>query len=284
MSYTIKDFNKEFPDDDTCLKTIFEQRFGAVKVCTQCKKETNFYRVSNRKCFACQFCGFQLHPLADTIFNKSSTPLKLWFFAIFLMSQSKNGVSAKELERHLGVTYKTAWRMAKEIRNLMNQNNDKSDGTFEADETYIGGKGKYIRGRGAKQKTPVFGVVKRGGGIVVKAVGNVKTSTVMPIVRQHVAIGSTLNTDEYHVYKNSCYGFKHNTVRHGDKEYVRGEAHTNTIEGFWSQLKRSINGTFHSVSKKHLQKYLNEFAWKYNNRASATPLFSLLLAEVRTLS
>ena len=280
MKYTIKDFNRQYPDDEACISEIFRQRYGDLVVCPHCGKKTKFHKVSNRKCFSCQYCAYQLHPLADTIFNKSSTPLKLWFFAIFLMSYSKNGISAKELERHLGVTYKTAWRIAKEIRRLMNQSYDKSGGVFEADETYVGGKGRMIRGRGAKQKTPVFGVAKRKGRVHIKAVPNVKSSTVMPIVREQVEIGSTLNTDEYHIYKNSCGGFIHNTVRHGAKQYIVGDAHTNTIEGFWSQLKRSIHGTYHSVSKKHLQKYLDEFAWRYNNRENPISSFLLLLAQV----
>ncbi|MDD5291395.1 MAG: IS1595 family transposase [Patescibacteria group bacterium] len=119
LDYAIKDFNKEYTDEDACLDEIFQQRFGNLKVCPRCGKKTKFHKVSNRKCYACQYCSYQLHPLAGTIFNKSSTPLKLWFLAIFLMSHKKNGVSAKELQRHLGVTYKTAWRMAKEIKHLM---------------------------------------------------------------------------------------------------------------------------------------------------------------------
>ena len=135
-NYTIKDFNKEYQDDSACLNQIFNNRFGFLKECPECKNKAKFYKVSNRKCFACQFCGYQIHPLADTIFHKSSTPLKLWFYGIFLFSASRNGVSAKELQRHLGVTYKTAWRMAQQIRKLMSQDTDKLSGIVEADETY----------------------------------------------------------------------------------------------------------------------------------------------------
>ncbi len=119
MKYTITEFNKEFPDNEACVEEIFKRRFGDMKKCPNCKKETNFYRVRTRKSYVCQFCGYQLHPLAGTIFHKSPTPLKLWFYTIFLFSTSKNGVSAKELQRQIGVTYKTAWRMALQIRKLM---------------------------------------------------------------------------------------------------------------------------------------------------------------------
>jgi len=127
MGYTIKNFNKEYPDDDACLREIFQQRYGNLQVCPRCNRNTKFHKVSNRKCYSCQYCGYQIHPLADTIFNKSSTPLKLWFLAIFLMSYSKNKLSAKELERHLGVTYKTAWRIIKEIGKLMSSTYTKTD-------------------------------------------------------------------------------------------------------------------------------------------------------------
>ena len=119
--YTIKDFNHQYPNDDACLHEVFLNRYGKLKVCPKCTKTTHFYKVTDRKCYACQSCGHQLHPLANTIFHKSETTLKTWFFAIFLFSNSKNGVSAKELERQLGVTYKTAWRMARQIRSLMNE-------------------------------------------------------------------------------------------------------------------------------------------------------------------
>ncbi len=119
MKYTIKQFNEDYPNDDACLKRVFNSRYYNLKECPNCHKNTKFHRIVERKCFSCQNCAYQINPLAGTIFHKSSTSLKSWFFAIFLFSNSKNGVSAKELERHLGVTYKTAWRMAKQIRTLM---------------------------------------------------------------------------------------------------------------------------------------------------------------------
>ena len=138
---TITTFNERFATDDDCLTEIWNNRYADLHYCADCgSTETNFYKVSGRKCYACKDCGSQIHPLADTIFHKSSTPLKVWFYAIFLFSKSKNGVSGKELERQLGVTYKTAWRMAKQIRTLFDVENDKLDGEVEMDETYVGGK------------------------------------------------------------------------------------------------------------------------------------------------
>ena len=116
--FTVEQFHDKYPDDAACLQDVFEKRYVGIKECPECGKHFNFYRIKARKCYACAFCGHQLHPLADTIFHKSSTSLKNWFFAIFLFSMSTNGISAKELERQLGVTYKTAWRMAKQISGL----------------------------------------------------------------------------------------------------------------------------------------------------------------------
>lgn len=275
MKYTIKNFQRDFSSDDVCLDYLFAQRFGHLE---DFKK---YYRVTKRKCYAHSVTGEQIHPLAGTIFHKSSTKLTDWFFAIFLFSQSKNGVSAKELQRHLGVTYKTAWRMAFHIRKLMEQGGGLLKGVVEADETYYGANTKkHIKGRGSENKTPIFGVVEREGSVVALAVPNVKASTVMPLIRENVQIGANLMTDEYPIYNRAGKEFNHQRINHGRKEYVRGDVHTNTIEGFWSQLKRSIDGTFHFVSPKYLQAYVNEFAWRYNHRSSEVHPFGILLSKI----
>ena len=274
MKYTIKDFQREFQNDDVCLDYIFNQRFGHIE------DFNKYYRVSKRKCYAHSETGKQIHPLAGTIFHKSSTKLTNWFYAIFLFSQSKNGVSAMEIQRHLGVTYKCAWRMAKQIRQLMEDETPMFGGTVEADETYIGGKAKNKRGRGAENKTAVIGIVERQGSVVAKAVPNVKSSTIMPLIRSNVEIGANLMTDEYNIYNKAGKEYNHQRINHSTKEYVRGDIHTNTIEGFWSQLKRSIDGTFHQVSPKYLQAYVNEFAFRYNHRNSEIHVFDLLLAKI----
>ena len=241
----------------------------------------SFYRIKKRKSYACSWCGYQIAPTAGTIFHKSPTPLTLWFHAIFLFGQSKNGVSAKELERHLGVTYKCAYRIGKQVRSLMERQPSLLGGTVEADETYVGGKGGHNkRGRGAENKTPVFGMVERKGDVIAKTVTNVKATTVMPLIRQNVEIGTNLMTDELASYNKAGAEFKHERVKHSAKEYARGNVYTNTIEGFWSQLKRSIDGTYHSVSPKYLQSYVNEIAFQYNARSSALHPFELLMGRI----
>lgn len=280
MRYTIKQFKIQFPTDEACLAHIFKQRFPEGCKCHKCDKDA-FHPVKNRRSYACS-CGYQVYPTEGTIFHKSSTSLVLWFYAIFLMAQSKNGVSAKELERHLGVTYKTAWRMAKQIRKLMSDNDEPLDGEIEADETYIGGKRRGRRGRGAEGKTPVFGVVKRQGGVKTSKVENVRQITLMPLIEKMVKSGSLIFTDESNSYnKVESMGYSHEKVKHGKGEYVRGNTHTNTIEGFWSQFKRSVHGTFHCVSPKHLQAYLDEFSFRYNHRDASLP--SLMFSRVSML-
>ena len=274
MKYTIKNFHNDFPSDRACLAHIFKKRYPNGLKCPKCAGNV-CYAVENRRSYACA-CGYQTHPTEGTIFHKSTTPLTLWFHAIFLMSQSKNGVAAKELERHLGVTYKCAWRIAKQIRKLMSQDTDPlgGDDVVEADETYVGGVrrgGK--RGRGAAGKTPVFGMVERKGRVKTKTVPNCKQVTLMPLLQGMVKPGSIITTDESNSYnKVQALGHLHETVCHGKGEYVRGEVHTNTIESFWSQFKRSVHGTFHAVSPKHLQTYLDEFSFRYNHRGALMPV------------
>ncbi len=279
QKYTITDFKKDFPDDKSCLAYIFNKRYPKGLECPKCQKK-EFYPVVGRRSYACS-CGYQIYPTEGTIFHKSPTPLTFWFHAIFLMSQSKNGVAAKELERQLGVTYKCAWRIAKQIRLLMKGDGEILSGIVEADETYIGGKRKGKRGRGAAGKTAVFGIAQRGGDIRTTVVPDVKRKTLMPMIQASVEEGATVSTDELPSYnKVASSGFQHGTVNHGKGQYVRGMFHTNTIEGFWSQLKRSLNGTYHSVSRKHLSSYLDEFSFRYDHRADTAPLPLTLFSRV----
>jgi len=277
MRYTKKQFEAQYPDDDACLEAVFQARFGNVKFCPSCAAETKFYRVKKRQCYACQWCGYQLFPLAKTIFRKTTTPLKDWFYAIYLTSVSKNGISAKELERHLGVTYKTAWRMCTQIRLLMQQGTDKLTGIVEADETYVGG--KSTRERWHKDKTPVIGVVEKGGQAKASVSTQGMTATIaLPFLRASVERGSTIHTDESIIYHRVKREFTHEFINHSKKEYARAGVHTNTIEGFWGQLKRSISGTYHAVSPKYLQSYVNQFVFLYNFRDVAVGPVLLELA------
>jgi len=195
---------------------------------------------------------------------------------IFLFSVAKNGVSAKEVERHLGVTYKTAWRIAKQVRILMLESGSPLSGVVETDETYIGGR---ERGRGVstQNKAIVFGMVERGGRVKAEHVRSAGSRVLLPRLSASIAPGTTVYSDQARVYRTlHRIGYYHDSVNHSIGEYGRGIVHTNTIEGFWSQLKRSIDGTYHCVSRKYLQLYLNEFVYRYNHRQQ--PVFFVLTA------
>lgn len=199
------------------------------------------------------------------------------------MSVSKNGVAARELQRHIGVTLKTAWRMQVKIKEMMQELPPFMSGEVEADETMVGGKQKGKRGRGAAGKTVVFGKLERGTKTVSTAiVPNVKAATLLPQFTDSVAKGTKLITDELKSYRKIARieGMEHDTVNHGSGQYVKGSTHTNTIENFWGQLKRSLDGTHHVVSPKYLHLYVSEFAFRYNNRLVPVPMFDLLLSRV----
>lgn len=277
--YTIDTFHKEFPNDDVCLEFMFQKRYGHLEYCPRCAVQTKFYRIKARKYYKCPHCAFELYPLANTIFHKSATPLTKWFYAIYLFGVGKNGVSAMELERHLGVTYKTAWRMAKQIRLMMQQNSSKLTGIVEADETYIGGKSK--QDAKFRNKTAVVGIVEKKKGIgQVKAIATKQAdaTVTLPFLKANIEAGSTLQTDESRIYSRVKRDFTHEFVTHSKLEYVRAGVHTNTIEGFWGQLKRSLDGTYHCVSPKYLQLYVNEFVYRYNHRHVSVVPFLLAKA------
>lgn len=267
--YTFKELQKDFPSDEVCLEYIFKQKYPNLE---------GYYPVKGRKSYV-DAQGKQIHPLANTIFEKSSTPLVSWFYAIFLFSSSRNGVSAKELERQVGVTYKTAWRMAKQIRSLMKDGDSMLSGVVEVDETYFGGKDKMENGR--KNKSAVMGMVERQGKIKAKQIENRQTHIILNNIKENIEKGSYLMTDEFKVYtKTPKLGYGRGSIKHGRKHYVRGLVHTNTIEGFWGQLKRSISGTYHSVSSKHLQSYVDEFSFRYNLRQQPQSIFYSLMKKV----
>jgi len=286
---TIKDFQKMFPDDDTCLDFIRNIKFPERIDCPRCGKNSLFHRTS-RKTYACDHCGNPISPTANTVFHKSPTPLTIWFYVIYAMSQSLNGVSAKQIQRETGVTYKTAWRMCKEIRNILSEGTNPFTGNVEMDESYFGGleKNKHAskrtannRGRSTKTKAAVFGMVERDGGRVnVSKVENVNSETIMPIVNASIEKGTQVYTDEFNVYNSlPALGYKHGIVPHAQKIFVLGNAHTNTIEGFWSLSKNGIRGTYHAVSDKYLPNYLDEYSFRYNHRNDATPMFLSFLSR-----
>ncbi len=295
QKYTISDFECEFPDDDACLTHIFEARWpGGITTCDSKKcgnVDRKHHRVTGRTAYACDYCGKHIYPLAGTIFGKTTTPLKLWFYAMYQMGSTRCGISAKQIQRETGVTYKTAWRMFKQIRTLMSEDISLEGSSVEMDETYVGGKDKNkhlskrsgIRGRSLDSKTPVFGMVERGGRVIAKVTPDAKASTVFPIIAERVLPAATVYTDSYTTYDHLAkmpQGYVHHRINHAAKVYVMGHVHTNTIEGFWSLLKRGIGGVYHSVSAKYLQSYCDEYAFRYNRRNEGQPMFTSLLAQV----
>lgn len=295
QKYTLNQFNAEFPDDDACLDYIKEQRWpNGITTCEKCKVARKHHRVSGRTAYACDYCGHHVYPLAGTIFEKSTTSLKLWFHAMFQMGSTKCGISAKQIQRETGVTYKTAWRMFKHIRSLMSDGDLQLEGpTVEMDETYFGGR-VCGKGRGLKMenKTPIVGIVEREGKgrVVAKCAPEGANSwKLLGMVKEHILPESTVYTDEAPGYdrlsglkdeKGKSFGYNHRRINHSAKVYVMGDVHTNTIEGFWSLIKRGIGGTHHAVSQKFLQSYLDEYAFRYNRRHVPAPMFKQILEKV----
>ncbi|MBT3305558.1 MAG: IS1595 family transposase [Alphaproteobacteria bacterium] len=277
-TFTIQDFFKRFPDDTACLNHLMATRYGDKITCPKCDKESRFARIKKLPAFSCPTCGHHIHPMAGTPFARSRTPLQKWFYAMYMFTTTRNGVSAKELQRQLGVTYKCAWRMGHEIRKYMTFVDGDSplggDKIVEIDETRIGGKDKM----GKDDKTIVMGMLERGGDVTTRIVPSVKRKSLMPHILLTVRPGTRVATDELHSYNELEFsGYQHGTVNHSKGQYVKGRVHVNSIEGFWSWLKRGIYGTHVSVSKKHMSKYLGEFEFRFNLRDQPELMFEYLL-------
>ena len=282
QKYSIKNFEKEFPDDEACLEWLKNNRWPDGIHCIKCQRITKHYKVSNRSAYACEFCGNHIYPMVGTILEHSSTELRKWFHAMFLMSTTRCGISAAQLQREIGVTYKTAWRMFKQIRSMLNEDIMKLLGEVEVDETYIGGRQRGKRGRGAANKTIVIGAVERNGKVIARVVPNIKRSSFVPFIAAKVSSKNTvLYTDEFPSYDHMArLGYNHKRIEHSAKIYVNGNIHTNTIEGFWSLVKRGIDGVHHVVGANYLQDYINAYAFRWNHRNDEKPMFLQILARL----
>lgn len=275
---TLRAFLDQFPTEEICLDHLMRTRFGMVHECGSCGREAKFYRVKARRSYACEWCGYQVFPTSGTPFDRTRTPLRDWFLVMFQFCTTRNGVAAKEIERQIGVTYKTAWRMCHQIREYMGalDGNSPLGGPgkhVEIDETFIGG----FR----SPKTVVMGMSERGGDVMTHVVPNQRRATLMPIIDANVIPGGAVHTDELRSYLGlHMRGHRHMTVNHRAHEYVGfAGASTNGIEGFWSQLKRGINGTHIHVSARHLPKYLGEFEYRHNMRAVPHLMLDRMMAS-----
>lgn len=284
QKFTKKEFDRRFPTDDACLEWLKNYLYPNGIFCKACQKITSHHKVAKRRSYSCAYCGHHVHPTSGTIYHKSATSLRDWFYAVFLMAHTRMGISAKQLERELGVTYKTAWRMFTKIREMMQNDTTSLFGSIEVDETYIGGKRPGKRGRGAAGKAIAVGLVQRKGKAVVNVTPNVQAKTLLPIITEHIPVteATIIYTDELASYDRlSRMGYVHARVLHTAKQYVNGTAHVNNVEGLWSIVKNGIRGVNRHVSPQHLQGYLDSYVFRYNHRKDNQPMFLTLLNQVR---
>jgi transposase len=287
--YSLMEFMHDFPDDAACLDRLWRERFAPdshTADCPRCERPRRFHRTKTRASYTCDSCGLHVHPMKGTIFEKSTTSLHLWFYAMYLMTSTRCGISAKQLERELGVTYKTAHRMMKKIRTeLMDDFDDEPlSGDVEIDETSVRGKlrDRTMTRSGAalwrEAQPKVLGMVERGGRIRLRIIPSRRGPALSREVQANVNPNSIIFTDDWQAYKPlKRHYIDHRVINHSAGIYVDGPTHTNTIEGFFGNLKTGMRGAYKKVSPAYLQSYLNEYAWRYNHRNGGRSMFSLLL-------
>jgi transposase-like protein len=286
------DVTKQFATDEQCLNYLEQMRWPKGVRCPLCghdsisriEREAESKNKRNRfyQCLE-PSCKQQFSATSGTIFHDSHLPLTKWFLAVAMIADAKKGVSAKQLQRHLGIgSYKTAWHMAHRIRKAMEDSEGSLlKGTIEVDETYIGGKYDPRRKRAKYEKAAVIGLVERGGRVRTMKLNTVSKETLVGTIEDHTARTAHIMTDEHAGYKSVKNIRRHDSVNHIKEEWVRGNVHTNTIENHWSLLKRGIIGSFHQVSVKHLDRYLSEFEYRQNNRQGARSFYKDSCADVR---
>lgn len=278
---------KRFPTQEDCITHLEKVRWGGKPKCPYCKS----VRVSkNEHRYHCNACNTSFSVTVGTIFHKTKLDLQKWFLAISLVLNAKKGISARQLARDIEVNKNTAWRILMQIRKAMHEYGDLLEGIIEADETYIGGKNKNkhwddkdkgSQGRNNKSKTPVIGVIQRGGKVRAQKARNVTARTLQSFIRANAKRGSHIMTDEWLAYKGlDRQNYKHSFIKHGQGQYANGIVYTNTMENFWALLKRGIFGQYHHLTDKHLQMYINEFCYRFNNRANKDVFDEVILQAV----
>lgn len=290
--FSVREFLNKFSTEEACLDHIMAVRFGGTRFdCPACGTvEATFHKLSDRRAYSCAACGHHVYPCAGTILQDTRTPLTSWFYAMYLFITTRHGVSGKELQRQLGVTYKTAWRIGQQIRELACKADMDAmlSGHVEADEAYVGGvRSGGKRGRGAPGKTVVVALAERGGAMKAMVAGNVKKATLREIVNANVEKGSVVSTDELASYNLlTGDGYTHGAVKHGQREYAfydhRTDVnhHVNHVESFWKLFKASVRSTHIHISPKYMNRYLGEFTFRANHRARVNGMFDLLVGAL----
>jgi transposase-like protein len=291
--FSLVEFMREYPDDAACLDKLWRDKHapdGHHAHCPKCERERKFHRTKTRASYTCNSCGLHIHPMAGTIFEKSTTSLQLWFYALYLVASTRCGISAKQLERELGVTYKTAHRMMKRIRtHLMNdEGDDPLSGDVEIDETSWGGKPrrKLTMPEAAafrEAKPTILGMVERGGRVRLRVIPSRRGPALSRAVIANVNPNTIMFTDDWQAYKPLRRAMiDHRVINHSAGQYVDGSTHTNTIEGFFGNLKTGMRGAYKQVSIRYLQSYLDEYAFRYNHRHDGG-MFDALIARATSL-
>ncbi len=265
---------RHFDSEAKCAEYLAQKRWNGNPVCPKCGHTSVYTLKGKTQRYKCAGCREQFSVRVGTIFEASPIKLQTWFLAVYLVTAHKKGISSLQLSRDLNVTQKTAWFMLHRIRYAMGMEPvGELDGTVEVDETKVGGrmtnrhKSKRVKGAsGGQHMETVVGLVERGGKVKAMQTADRSATTLQGIINANVAEGSTIMTDEWHGYDRVHHAYDHRTIAHAAGEYVVNGVHTNTIEGFWSLLKRGIIGIYHQTSKKHLQAYVNEFTYRYNLR------------------
>jgi len=280
-----------FKDQETCIAHLERIRWNNNPV-SPFDPTSKVYKCARG--WKCKNTGKYFNVKTGTLFDNTKTPLQKWFIAIYLVTAHKKGISSVQLAKDIDVTQKTAWFMLQRIRACFGNDNQKLQNEVEVDETYVGGKNKNrhadkkikgSQGRSTKSKTPVVGMVERGGILKASVTENTTARTLTKQIADNISQTAKVYTDEWVGYNSIKRIYDHSVVKHNSGEFVRGRVHTNTIEGFWSIMKRGVVGIYHFTSRKHLQKYVDEFVFRYNTRlASESDRFNMLLSQcdVRT--